>query len=64
MDYLLKDNFELKKDLALEKKKYIDLMNAFLELRNDIKKIESEKNTMDGNSSDVQSLISEKMHLT
>jgi hypothetical protein len=43
MDYLLRDNFELKKSLAYDKKKYyiinlsmyryLDLMNAFLELR-------------------------------
>lgn len=33
----LRENFELKKELAYEKKKYLDLMNAFLELRNQIK---------------------------
>lgn len=31
------ENFGLKKDLAYEKKKYMDLMSAFLELRNSIK---------------------------
>jgi BMFP domain-containing protein YqiC len=33
LDMFLKENFDLKKDLAFEKKKYLDLMNAFLELR-------------------------------
>lgn len=37
LDLLLRENFELKKDIAYEKKKYLDLMNAFLELRNSIK---------------------------
>lgn len=33
LDMFLKENFDLKKELAFEKKKYNDLMNAFLELR-------------------------------
>lgn len=31
------ENFGLKKDLAYEKKRYMDLMSAFLELRNSLK---------------------------
>jgi hypothetical protein len=30
---LLTENFHLKRELAYEKKRYMDLMNAFLELR-------------------------------
>ncbi len=37
----MNENFGLKRDLAYEKKKYMDLMNAFLELRNSVKKAES-----------------------
>jgi hypothetical protein len=33
MDHLLRENFELKKEMAYEKKRYLDLMNAFIELR-------------------------------
>ena len=37
MDMLLTENFQLKREMAFEKKRYIDLMNAFLELRNSTK---------------------------
>jgi hypothetical protein len=33
IDKLRLDNFNLKKQIAYDKKKYIDLKNAFLELR-------------------------------
>lgn len=44
MDNLLLENFGLKKDIAYEKKKYLDLMNAFLELRNNLKLQDQERN--------------------
>jgi hypothetical protein len=37
LDRLFAENFGLKKDLAYEKKRYMDLMSAFLELRNSLK---------------------------
>ena len=30
---MLRENFQLKSDLVYEKKRYLDLMNAFMELR-------------------------------
>lgn len=38
LDRMLKENFDLKKEIAYEKKKYVDLMNAFVELRKDLKR--------------------------
>ena len=37
IDKLRLDNFNLKKQIAFDKKKYIDLKNAFLELRTQMK---------------------------
>lgn len=37
IDRLRLDNFNLKKLIAFEKKKYIDLKNAFLEQRQEMK---------------------------
>lgn len=37
LDRVFTENFQLKRELAYEKKRYIDLMNAFLELRNSTK---------------------------
>lgn len=37
LEKLLTENFQLKREMAYEKKRYLDLMNAFLELRNSIK---------------------------
>jgi|LauGreDrversion4_2_1035121.scaffolds.fasta_scaffold322249_1 DNA repair exonuclease SbcCD ATPase subunit len=37
LDRLFSENFGLKRDLAYEKKRYMDLMNAFLELRHSVK---------------------------
>jgi hypothetical protein len=34
---LLTENFQLKREMAHDKKRYMDLMNAFLELRNSTK---------------------------
>ena len=31
----LKDNFKLKLEIAAEKKRYVDLLNAFLDVRNE-----------------------------
>jgi hypothetical protein len=54
MDLLLKENFELKKEIAFEKKKYMDLMNAFLELRQEINLT---KDTQQCAVSDVDTLL-------
>lgn len=37
MDILFTENFKLKKELAFEKKRYLDMMNAFVELRKSLK---------------------------
>lgn len=37
LDEILRDNFKLKQEIACEKKRYVDLMNAFLELRHEQK---------------------------
>jgi hypothetical protein len=34
LDRFLNENFQLKREIAYEKKRYMDLMNAFMELRN------------------------------
>lgn len=36
-DEMLEENFKLKKEIACEKKRYIDLMEAFVELRDEQK---------------------------
>lgn len=43
MDNLLRENFNLKKEIAHEKKRYLDLMNAFIELRTSLKLKEEEQ---------------------
>jgi hypothetical protein len=35
MDLLLKENFELKREIVFERKRYIDLHNAYQDLRNE-----------------------------
>jgi len=37
LDGLMKENFKLKRELACEKKRYLDLTNAFVELKNEQK---------------------------
>ena len=37
LDEILRDNFRLKQEIACEKKRYVDLMNAFLEVRHEQK---------------------------
>lgn len=37
IDEILRENFKLKQEIACEKKRYLDLMNAFLEVRNEQK---------------------------
>jgi len=32
---ILRENFKLKQEIACEKKRYVDLMNAFLEVRHE-----------------------------
>jgi hypothetical protein len=59
LDSLLQENFELKKEIAYEKKRYLDLMNGFMELRNSIKQQEKEKQ----DPSDVEELINERQQL-
>jgi hypothetical protein len=59
LDSFLQENFELKKEIAYEKKRYIDLMNGFIELRNSIKQQEKEKSTM----TDLDELIKERQQL-
>lgn len=46
IDKLRLDNFNLKKQIAFDKKKYIDLKNAFIELRQQSK---LQENEMHGN---------------
>jgi len=36
LDLLLKENFELKREIVFERKKYVDLHNAYQDLRNNI----------------------------
>ena len=43
-DDLLLENFKLKKELACEKRRYLDLMEAFVELRDEQKIKEEEEN--------------------
>lgn len=43
LDDLLKENFKLKREIACEKKRYLDLMNAFVEMRNEQKIREEEE---------------------
>jgi hypothetical protein len=35
MDILLKENFDLKREIVFERKRYVDLQNAYQDLRND-----------------------------
>ena len=42
-DDFLKENFKLKKEIACEKKRYIDLMEAFVEMRDENKLREEEE---------------------
>ena len=35
MDDILRENFKLKQEIACEKKRYVDLMNACLEVRHE-----------------------------
>ena len=59
LDQLLQENFELKKQIAYEKKRYLDLMNGFMELRNSIRDQEKEKII----STDIQDLVKERQQL-
>lgn len=36
MDLLLKENFELKREIVFERKKYVDLQQAFHDLRHNL----------------------------
>ena len=36
MDLLLKENFELKREIVFERKKFIDLNNAYTDLRKNL----------------------------
>lgn len=36
MDLLLKENFELKREIVFERKKFIDLNNAYSDLRKNL----------------------------
>lgn len=42
MEDVLRENFKLKQEIACEKKRYVDLMNAFLEVRHEQKHNPSE----------------------
>jgi hypothetical protein len=42
LDLAFQENFKLKREIAQEKKRYLDLMSAFLEVRNEQKHNESE----------------------
>ena len=35
MDILLKENFDLKREIVFERKRYVDLNNAYQDLRNE-----------------------------
>ena len=43
LDDAFKDNFRLKREIAQEKKRYLDLMSAFLEVRKEQKYEESDE---------------------
>jgi BMFP domain-containing protein YqiC len=36
MDLLLKENFDLKREIVFERKKYVDLQQAYQDLRNNM----------------------------
>jgi predicted nucleic acid-binding Zn-ribbon protein len=57
MDKLMEENFHLKKEIAYEKKRYLDLMNAFIELRGQIKQEQLDK------QGDGDQLVREKNQL-
>lgn len=54
------ENFELKKTLAFDRKKYLDLKDAFLELRSEMKEKERE---MYLQNPDLQAILLEKLTL-
>lgn len=43
IDLLFQENFRLKKEMACEKKRYLDLINAFVELRRSLKAQQAER---------------------
>ena len=44
MDILLKENFDLKREIVFERKRYVDLHNAYQDLRNEPVEDTAEKN--------------------
>jgi oligoendopeptidase F len=66
LEKLLTENFQLKREMAYEKKRYLDLMNAFLELRNSIKggsSLQPHDNNTNGTISKEENLMREKQSL-
>jgi hypothetical protein len=57
MNRLFTENFELKKEIAFEKKRYIDLLNAFIEMRNEVKYKEQDKLR----NVDIETITQEKL---
>ena len=53
---MFEENFQLKKEIAYEKKRYLDLMNAFLEMRNQIKEEQHEREQR----SEIEQLVKDK----
>lgn len=45
LDLAFQENFKLKREIAQEKKRYLDLMSAFLEVRNEQKNHGSGENS-------------------
>jgi len=59
LDKLFQENFELKKEIAYEKKRYLDLMNAFIEFRHQVKQEQEEQFMV----TDKDQLLKEKQQL-
>lgn len=46
LDLAFQENFKLKREIAQEKKRYLDLMSAFLEVRNEQKQQSSDEESL------------------
>ena len=54
MDLLLKENFDLKREIVFERKKYVDLQQAYQDLQNDVQ--EGERPSVDSNQPYLEEL--------
>ena len=48
MDLLLKENFELKREIVFERKKYVDLQQAYKDLKMNVQQNTDVSNSPDG----------------